>query len=235
MSVVEIRKNFGTNGDKWGIVKTSPYRRRITANTPMRMSGPAAGHALLKSKKFSITATGSIETGLNDGYTAFGPHNNCAHGYTPWGTYLTCEENWNGNFGANAVDPAPTDPAVLNGQLRYGVTAVGFGNQWHVADPRFNARTNPLEAHLYGWVVEVDPFDPNSVPVKRTALGRMKKESAQVALSKDAHNTPNRVAFYIGDDERNEYVYKFVCAGVFNPTNRVANAKGDPPALPGWQ
>ncbi len=223
VSIMEVRKSFGPDGDKWGVVKTSRYGRRLSANTPMRMSGPAAGHALLKSKKFSITPTGSTEIGFNDGFTAFGTHNNCAHGYTPWGTYLTCEENWNGNFGSNAGDPAPTDSSVANGQVRYGVSAAGFNYQWHVADPRFNARTNPLEPHLYGWVVEVDPFDPNSVPVKRTALGRMKKESAHVALSKDAENTPKRVAFYIGDDERNEYVYKFVCAGAFNPTNRAAN------------
>ena len=223
VSIMEVRKTFGTTGDKWGIARTSPFGRRFSANTQMKMSGPAAGHALLKSKKFSITPTGSTEIGLNDGFTAFGTHNNCAHGYTPWGTYLTCEENWNGNFGSNPGDAAPTDPSVANGQTRYGVSQGGFGYQWHVADPRFNARTNPLEPHLYGWVVEVDPFRPHSVPVKRTALGRMKKESAQVALSKDAQNTPNRVAFYIGDDERNEYLYKFVCAGAFNPTNRAAN------------
>ncbi|MBC8108502.1 MAG: DUF839 domain-containing protein, partial [Anaerolineae bacterium] len=93
----------------------------------------------------------------------------------------------------------------------------------HVADPRFNARTNPLEPHLYGWVVEIDPMDPASTPVKRTALGRFKHESAQVALSYDALGVANRVAFYMGDDERNEYVYKFVCDAPFNPTNMAAN------------
>ena len=220
VSVIEVRKNaLG----KWGVVKTSPIGRRITANTPMRVSGPAAGHALMKSKKFDIQPGGSTEIGVNDGYTAYGTHNNCAHGYTPWGTYLTCEENWNGNFGWNPGDPAPTDPAVLNGQVRYGVSAAGFAYQWHVADPRFNARTNALEPHLYGWVVEIDPMDPASVPVKRTAMGRFKRESAQLALSHDAYGVANRLAYYQGDDERNEYIYKFVCAQPFNPTNRAAN------------
>lgn len=220
VSIVEVRK---TALGKWQVVKNSSYGRRITANTPMLVSGPAAGHSLLQSKRFDILPTGSIEVGVNDGYSAFGTHNNCAHGYTPWGTYLTCEENWNGNFGWNATDPAPADPAVANGQVRYGLSAAGFAYNWHVADPRFNARTNPLEPHLYGWVVEIDPMNPNSQPVKRTALGRFKHESAQVAMSHDAQGVANRVAFYMGDDERNEYIYKFVCDAPFNPTNMAAN------------
>jgi uncharacterized protein len=219
VSVNEVRKLAG----KWGLHKGSPYGRRITANTPMRISGPAAGHPLMQSKKFDIAPAGSNEIGVNDGFTAFGTANNCAHGYTPWGTYLTCEENWNGYFGWLATDPAPTDAAVLNGQVRYGLTQDGFNYYWHIVDPRFNARTNPLEAHHFGWVVEIDPFNPKNVPVKRTGLGRFKHESAQLALSSDAAGTPNRVAFYIGDDERNEYIYKFVCAQPFNPQNRAAN------------
>ncbi len=222
VSVMEVRKTAG----KWGVVRNSAYGRRITANTPCKVSGPAAGHALMKSKKFDIQATGSIEIGVNDGFSAFGTHNNCANGFTPWGTYLTCEENWNGNFGWNASDVAPTDPAVLNGQVRYGVVAGGFGYRWHEVDPRFNARTNPLEAHLYGWVVEIDPFNPNAMPVKRTAMGRFKHESAQVAISVESIDGAflrNRVAFYMGDDERNEYVYKFVCDGNFDPRNNANN------------
>lgn len=224
VSVLEVRKSAG----KWGVVSNSAYGRRITANTQMAVSGPAAGHALLRSKRFAITSTGSVENGINDGYTAFGTINNCANGYTPWGTYLTCEENWNGNFGWNSGDVLNTgnaalDSTIQNNQARYGLSAVGNNYLWHVVDPRLNARTNPLEPHLFGWVVEIDPFDPASVPVKRTALGRFKHESAQVALSSDANGTANRVAFYQGDDERNEYIYKFVCDGVFNPANRAAN------------
>ncbi len=219
VSIVEIRRNAG----KWGVVRNSRFGRRVTANTAMRVSGPAAGHALMRSKRFDIRPDGSFETGVNDGYAAYGTHNNCAHGYTPWGTFLTCEENWNGNFGWNGSDPAPTDPSVLNGQTRYGLAAGGFGYQWHVPDPRFNARTNPLEPHLYGWVVEIDPYNPRSKPVKRTALGRFKHESAQVAISRDERGRLNRVAFYMGDDERNEYIYKFVCARPYHPRNRRAN------------
>jgi len=222
VSIIEVRKTAG----KWGVVRNSAYGRRITANTPIRISGPAAGHALLKSKKFDIQTGNSTEIGTNDGFSAFGTHNNCAHGYTPWGTYLTCEENWNGNFGWNIGDVvntgnALTDAEANNNHVRYGVTQAGFNYNWHVADPRFNARTNPLETHLYGWVVEIDPFDPAAKPVKRTAMGRFKHESAQYAVSQQPSG--NRVAFYMGDDERNEYVYKFVCAQAFDPKNRTAN------------
>jgi len=185
----------------------------------MRISGPAAGHALLKAKEFVITDTATTPTGnMTDGTTAYGTVNNCANGITPWGTYLTCEENWNGNFGGTgAVDTsAVTDLGKLN--RRYGLVAAGFGYRWHTTDPRWDLTTNPNEPHLFGWVVEVDPYDPKSVPVKRTALGRFKHESAQYVVDKDMN-----VAFYLGDDERNEYIYKFVCAGKFNPTNKAAN------------
>jgi secreted PhoX family phosphatase len=225
VSVAEVRRT----GGKWRVVKNSPFGRRVTANTPMRVSGPAAGNGLLKSKKFMITPEGSVEIGVNDGYTAYGTLNNCAHGYTPWGTYLTCEENWNGYFAAptngDVIDGDLFDqkPLLINGQSRYGITRTGFGYRWHEVDPRFNADSNPLEPNLYGYVVEIDPFDPRSTPVKRTALGRIKHESAQVAVSSDPAGTPNRVGFYMGDDERNEYIYKFVCARPFNPRSRAAN------------
>jgi hypothetical protein len=224
VAVLEVRRVAG----KWQVVKNSPFGRRITGNTPMAIQGPAAGHALLRSIQFDITDTGSTPVGTNDGFTAIGTLNNCAHGYTPWGTYLTCEENWNGYFGWNTGDVLATgnpalDATIANDQTRYGITAGGFGYRWHTTDPRFNARTNPLEAYHFGWTVEIDPADPYSVPVKRTALGRFKHESAQVAVSTDAEGTPNRVAFYQGDDERNEYIYKFVCSQPFDPRNRAAN------------
>ena len=214
VSVVEARR---VNG-KWSVVKNSVYGRRITANTKCRVSGPAAGHALMKANEYIIGDNGSVPTGKQlDGFTAYGTINNCAHGITPWGTYLTCEENWNGNFGASAALPGTSTEA---GKLynRYGVTAAGFGYQWHTTDPRFDLAANPNETNLFGWVVEIDPYDPRSVPVKRTALGRIKHESAQYVV-----DAQNNVAFYMGDDERNEYIYKFVCSGKFNPTNRAAN------------
>ena len=215
VSVVELRRSAG----KWSVVKSSPYGRRITANTPCKVSGPAAGHALLKSRKYSIGEAGSVDTGtLNDGYTAYGTINNCAHGITPWGTYLTCEENWNGNFGSST--PVPAAASGEAGKLfnRYGVTAAGFGYRWHETDPRFDVNLNPNEPNLFGWVVEIDPMNPSAAPVKRTALGRFKHESAQYVV-----DAQNNVAFYMGDDERNEYIYKFVCAGKYNPANKAAN------------
>lgn len=118
---------------------------------------------------------------------------------TPWGTYLTCEENWNGYFGTTDPTWTPTPE-----QARYGVTAAGFAYRWHEADPRFDIAVNPNEANRFGWVVEIDPFGPDSKPVKRTALGRIKHEGATVAESR------GRVVIYSGDDQDGEYVYKFV-------------------------
>ena len=215
VSVLEIRRLNG----KWNVVPSSIYGRRLTANTPMRIAGPAAGHALLKSKEYNITPTGSVATGnLTDGFGANGTINNCANGITPWGTYLTCEENWNGNFGATAALPTAASGEIGKLYNRYGVVAAGFGYRWHTVDPRFDLAVNPNESNLFGWVVEIDPMDPASKPVKRTALGRFKHESAQYVV-----DSANNVAFYLGDDERNEYIYKFVCAGKYNPTNRAAN------------
>jgi secreted PhoX family phosphatase len=188
VSIVEAR----LRGDVWEILRPSPYARRITGYTPMRFSGPAAGHALL---------------GTGD---PLGTLNNCAGGITPWGTYLTCEENFNGYF-VNAGTVPPD-------QRRYGINARGFGYRWHEFDARFDAAANPLEPNRFGWVVEIDPYDSRSVPVKRTALGRFKHEGAMVTLAADG-----RVVVYMGDDERFEYVYKFVSRDRFNPGNRAAN------------
>jgi secreted PhoX family phosphatase len=224
ITVMEVRKLNG----KWGVNRNSPYNRRITANTPMRVAGPAAGNDLLKSKKFDITPAGSVENGINDGFTAYGTMNNCANGYTPWGTYLTCEENWNNYFAApsNGANIQPGDvfdqkPIILQNGNRYGIASAATFYQWPQVDPRFNADTNPLEPNLYGYVVEIDPFNPSGTPVKRTALGRLKHESAQVAITQQ--DGALRVAYYMGDDERNEYIYKFVCTQPFNPQNRAAN------------
>lgn len=216
VSITEIRR---VNG-KWNTVSGSVYGRRITANTPMRVAGPAAGHALMKTSEYNVTPTASIATGnATDGTVAKGTINNCANGITPWGTYLTCEENWNGNFGATADLP---NAGTESGKLfnRYGVTAGGFGYRWHTVDPRFDLAVNPNETNLFGWIVEIDPLDPKSVPVKRTALGRFKHESAQYVVDRSNH-----LAFYMGDDERNEYIYKFVCADKYKPGNKAANRK----------
>jgi len=215
VSITEIRRV----GGNWTVVANSPFGRRLTSNTPMRVSGPAAGHALMQTKEFTITDSATTPTGgTTNGLVANGTINNCAHGVTPWGTYLTCEENWNGNFGSTSSVDTGTGTEIGKLNRRYGVSAGGFGYAWHAQDPRFDVVNNPNEPHLFGWVVEVDPFDPNSMPVKRTALGRVKHESAQYVV-----DSANNIAFYMGDDEKNEYIYKFVCANKYNPTNRAAN------------
>ena len=194
VSVIEVENRAG----QWSVVRPSRYARRITAQTPMRIAGPAAGHASLK------TAADPAGTEV------LGTINNCASGYTPWGTYLTCEENWNGYFvNAGTIPPE---------QRRYGVTEKGAGYRWHEFDQRFDAAANPNEPNRFGWVVEIDPFEPASQPVKRTALGRVKHEGAALALTAD-----NRVVFYMGDDQQFEYIYKFVSRDPYNKTDRAAN------------
>ena len=182
VSVIAIAK--GAGGD-WNVVKGDPHNRRITGTTPMHFSGPVrADHPMLRS---AITPS------------PIGTLNNCAHGVTPWGTYLACEENWNGYFGT--ADSSWVRNAL---EARYGVSATGFGYNWHVAEPRFDLAKNRNELNHFGWVVEFDPFDPKSVPVKRSALGRIKHEGATCTESK------GRVVVYSGDDENGDYLYKFV-------------------------
>jgi len=181
VSVIEIRQTAGT----WAVNPASSYARRITALTPMTLSGPAAGHVSLQTQDDP------------SGRRVLGTLNNCAAGRTPWGTYLTCEENWNGYFSSQAQPTAD--------EKRYGLRPGGWGYRWHEHDARFNASSHPHEPNRFGWVVEIDPMDPTHTPVKRTALGRFKHEGATTALRRDG-----RVVVYMGDDERFEYVYKFV-------------------------
>lgn len=207
VNIVTVEKKHG----RWEVNRHSPFNRRITGNTPCQISGPAAGHDWMK--------TAADPTGTR----VLGTLNNCAHGYTPWGTYLTCEENWNGYF-SNETGDVTGEPDldrkfnIIKNQIRYGVVKGGFGYRWHEVDERFRADLHPNESNRFGWVVEIDPWDPDSVPVKRTALGRTKHEGAEVVVDRNDH-----VAFYMGDDERNEYIYKFVCARKLNRRNKIAN------------
>jgi secreted PhoX family phosphatase len=178
-------RRWGRRGGEWEVERPSPYARRITGMTPIRIGGPAAGDARLRT---SADPTGRL---------VLGTINNCAMGYTPWGTYLACEENFNGYFRKEGTQTEL--------ERRYGITATGAGYLWHTTDARFNANVEPNEPNRFGWVVEIDPFDPKSRPVKRTALGRMKHEGAWVQEARDG-----RVVVYMGDDEQFEYIYRFV-------------------------
>ncbi len=196
VSVFEVRRVGGV----WKLQPQARLNRRITANTEMRLSGPAAGHAWLKTQ---ADPTGTV---------ALGTFNNCANGRTPWGTYLTCEENFNGYFGT--AEPL----AENNAFKRYGISAKGAGLNWFPFDGRFDLAKNPNEPNRFGWVVEIDPMDPTSTPIKRTALGRIKHENAEVVVNADGH-----VVVYMGDDEKGEHIYKFVSANKFDAKNPKAN------------
>jgi secreted PhoX family phosphatase len=196
-SVVEIRRE--PNGP-WQVVKGSPYTRRITADTPMEITGPAAGHERMK--------TPSDPSGRR----VLGMVNNCAGGLTPWGTWLSCEENFNGYFWSKL----PDGHSETANYKRYGIGTPAYA--WGKFHDRFDLTQEPNEANRFGWVVEIDPFDPNSVPRKRTALGRVKHEGAAGITNGDG-----RYVIYLGDDERFDYVYKFVTTGKVDRTNRAAN------------
>jgi secreted PhoX family phosphatase len=195
VTVMEVAEG----ADGWSVVKDSPFNRRITHNTPMKIVGPAAGHDLLK--------TDADPTGTE----ALGTMNNCGSGKTPWGTYLTCEENFNGYFGASDSETG-YDETVQTGYERYGIGAEGWGYDYHKWDARFDTSKNPNEPHRAGWIVEIDPTDPDSTPVKHTGLGRFKHENAAAVLAADG-----RVVVYMGDDERGEFLYKFVSNGTYTP------------------
>ncbi|MBL0720821.1 PhoX family phosphatase [Piscinibacter sp. Jin2] len=197
-SIVHVRRN---SGGAWEQVLNSPYNRRIHGNTPMTIQGPARGNDLMKTE----ADPGGIEV--------LGMLNNCGNGRTPWGTYLTCEENFNGYFGWNG----PRTPSAL--ENRYGLTAAGFGYRWHTVDPRFDLNANENEPNRFGWIVEIDPFSPSSKPIKRTALGRFKHENAELVVASDG-----KVVVYMGCDERNEYLYKFVSTGTFDAANPTSAA-----------
>jgi uncharacterized protein len=180
VGIIEVYKLFGG----WKVRRPSPFARRITASTPIDIAGPAAGHALLRTSADPA------------GTRVLGTLNNCAMGFTPWGTYLACEENFNGYF-ANAT-PNPLE-------ARYGVTSASPGTLWYTTDARFNADLEPNEPNRFGWVTEINPWQPTSTPVKRTALGRVKHEGAWVEEADDG-----RVVVYMGDDQAGEYIYRYV-------------------------
>jgi uncharacterized protein len=180
ISVIEVQDT----GRDWAMVRPSRYARRFTANTPFAIQGPCRGHAMMR------TAADPR------GETILGTINNCASGKTPWGTYLSGEENFRFYFGnTNAQDAH---------EKRWGLVKDSFFG-WEKHDARFDISKNPNEPNRFGWVVEVDPMDPTSMPIKRTALGRAAHEGAWVAVTKSG-----KAVVYSGEDARNEYIYKFV-------------------------
>ncbi|MFF2522573.1 PhoX family protein [Streptomyces liangshanensis] len=181
LSVVVVEEDRGSG--KLTAVTRHQLNRRLTATSEFRLTGPAAGSALLR--------TSADRTGTK----VLGTLNNCAGGTTPWGTTLHGEENFNQYF-ANAS--STTD-------LRYGIGTGATERKWELFDKRFDVKQEPNEPHRFGWVVELDPYDPESTPRKRTALGRFKHEAAQPRLTADG-----RPVVYMGDDERFDYFYKFV-------------------------
>ena len=196
-SVVEIVR--GPVG--WKPVIGSPFNRRIMADTPMQLTGPAAGHVRMQTK---ADPTGTA---------VLGTMNNCAGGITPWGTYLMAEENINGNF----LGTLPEDHPEAGNHKRMGVPGGWYG--WGRFIDRFDVAKEPNEPNRFGWIVEVDPMDPASTPKKRTALGRFKHEGSETVIAPDG-----QLVVYMGDDQRFDYVYKFVSAGKVDPANRAANA-----------
>ncbi len=211
VSVVEVRKDAR---GQWQRVMPSRYNRRVSALTAMDVSGPLAGCDAFK--------TASDPSGQE----IIGTLNNCSSGFTPWGTYLVCEENWHHYF----VNHDAEDLARRMSHRRYGIGGGGLSKLygWETADARFDATPDTQQPHgghvhepnRFGWVVELDPFDPRSKPVKRTAFGRYCRECSVLSLGHDG-----RMAYYSGDDTKGEYVYKFVPSGRYVPGADQANRR----------
>ncbi|MBS42142.1 MAG: phosphatase [Nocardioides sp.] len=197
MSVVELERS--KRGGRWRYVKGARLNRRITLTTPFVMDGPAAGSDLLKT------------VADPSGRRVLGTMNNCSGGTTPWGTVLSGEENFNFYFYNGDAELSPA-------QARYGFGANDAGN-WRSVDPRFDVSTGTgyeNEGNRFGWIVELDPENPRSTPVKHTAMGRFKHEGASVVV-----NSTGRVVAYMGDDERFDYLYKFVSREKYQPGSSV--------------
>ncbi|MGK0499429.1 MAG: secreted PhoX family phosphatase [Oceanicoccus sp.] len=182
---VSVLKIKNTKRRGWKVIR-SKNTRRITVNTPVAFTGPAAESELLQNPNGNIP---------------LGTVNNCGSGPTPWGTYLTCEENFNGYFGTQSSF-FPSEE-----QQRYGFSDTGFGYGWYLFDKRFDLNDEDYvnEQNRFGWIVEIDPFDATQKPTKRTALGRFKHEAIAIAESSNG-----RIAAYMGDDQRFDYCYKYV-------------------------
>jgi secreted PhoX family phosphatase len=229
VSVIDVKRKTGKKV-VWDYDRSSPFNRRVHTLTPMKLAGPAGRTPYMYTK---YDPRGTVTRGTV---------NNCAHGYTPWGTFLTCEENWAGYFRrVAAVDNPKRTAKELTSFARYGVAGTGR-ELWATVTPdtrdniygRWNAEKvgTSLDgsddyrnvANTYGWAVEMDPFAPSSAPRKRTALGRFGHEGAELGPVRAGEP----IVFYMGDDARNEYIYKFVSKAVWDPKDATAGiAAGD--------
>ncbi|MBY6065945.1 PhoX family phosphatase [Leisingera aquaemixtae] len=206
-SVVEIARNAD---GKWHVVRNGKLNRRISPlNTVMGIDGPAAGHPRMQTSADP------------KGREVIGTLNNCAGGMTPWGTWLMAEENFHGYFWTDQLDadgePDVTGQAEARQMQRYNVPSMWYA--WGKYHDRFDIAKEPNEVNRFGWVVEVDPRNPEARPVKHTALGRFAHEGAETTLSPDG-----RLVIYMGDDARFEYVYKYVSDGAVSE-DRAANSR----------
>ncbi len=172
---------------RWQVVKDSPYNREFTPDETMEIIGLARGHNLIKTNADP------------QGVTVLGTFNNCGNGHIPWGTYLACEENFNGYSGIADPDNFTQEAA----QKRYDISGKDHGYGWWKVDPRFDVSQEQNEANRHGYITEVDPYDPISKPKKRTALGRFKHENMEVVVNADG-----RIVIYMSDDERGEFLYR---------------------------
>lgn len=223
VSVVELAHDAKSGA--WSVVKGKTpgqgRNRRITPFSEVIFDGPAAKHPWIVAGCAQVASFETAQSGpaKTQGAVKVGTMQNCAGGYTPWGTYLTAEENFDNQFftlekTSPALTSAQNDPAFAYDQKVYG-----YDNTWRIGGPdQFDLTKNPHGPSLYGWIVEIDPYDPDWLPRKRTAMGRKANECATVVIAKN-----RRIVSYMGDDSNNQFVYKFISDGVFNPASRIAN------------
>ena len=198
LSVLEVRKV----GDRWEVVDEAGLNRRVTLDTPIRLSGPCAGHARMRTSADP------------DGRTGLGTMPNCNGGVTPWGTVLSGEEGAMDYFAGDYRSLPEPEVVERQGWDEDENDEYGLGK----VEARFRFEAEPNEWNRFDWVVELDPFDPAAMPVKRTALGRFTHEGAQCVTAPDG-----RVVVLMGDDDDFEYLYRFVTARPWNPDDRAAN------------
>ncbi|MFM2343681.1 MAG: hypothetical protein RLZZ210_289 [Pseudomonadota bacterium] len=202
---IKTKQNSNNNQHTWQVNVNSPYNKRYHLLTDMQFTGLAAGsrhlHNIYDDKK-------------RRGHKTKGTFANCANGKTPWGTYLTCEENFSGYFTTDNQDYELSEI-----QKRYGVTKKGYDVNWHKFDDRFNIEKNPNEVNCFGWIVEIDPYNPQSIAKKHTALGRFKHENIAIKAIEG-----KQLVAYMGDDDKNEYIYKYISKGIYKEANGKKNS-----------